>query len=187
MIVVLIIGKAESGKDTLHKIAERNLLNLKNSYTPIRLAFADEVKNIAYTMGWDGEKDEKGRSGSIFVGDGARKYFDENIWVNKLKQKLSLIHTQRFSEKIVFITDCRYPNEVTGIKEWGKSTGNKVLSVKVIRPNHISRLTVEQLNDPSETSLDNREDLIDYTIMNNGSLHDFERSINDFIYEIALK
>ena len=45
---------AEVGKDLATKFFEEN-------YSGIRIAFADKVKEIAKLMGWNGEKDEKGR------------------------------------------------------------------------------------------------------------------------------
>ena len=71
MIIVLVSGKAESGKDTFHQLAERYLRNRKlylDSDIDIRrVAFADGVKDIAKEMGWNGEKDELGRSGLVKI------------------------------------------------------------------------------------------------------------------------
>lgn len=47
-----LIGLAGSGKDTAAKAL------MKLGYR--RLAFADELKSLAFYFGWDGEKDEDG-------------------------------------------------------------------------------------------------------------------------------
>ena len=55
MLVLGLMGKAQSGKDTVADILEKD-------YGFIRLAFADAVRRTADTIfNWDGEKDERGR------------------------------------------------------------------------------------------------------------------------------
>lgn len=160
MLIFLISGKAEAGKDSFYEIATP--LFIKEDYNIHRVAFGDGVKEVARSMGWNGEKDEAGRSGLIMVGDGARKYFDPNIWINKAIEKLSTIHEALTymlnDETAVFVTDCRYKNEITMLKEWGEKYGHIVYTVRIDRPNHISRLTPEQLANPSECDLDNYTD-----------------------------
>lgn len=187
MIIVLVSGKAESGKDTFHQLAERYLRNRKlylDSDIDIRrVAIADGVKDIAKEMGWNGEKDELGRSGLVMVGDGAINYFDKNIWIKKVVNKLKSIANYN-NENIVFITDCRYPNEVTMIKDWAYLNNHKAVSVRVERPNHISKLTPEQLLNASEVALDDKRDLFDYIIYNDGTLEEFEDGVREIIDRI---
>lgn len=175
MKIFLISGKSESGKDSFYKIA-RQYFSQDNVY---RLAFADEVKRIATEMGWNGEKDENGRSGLIMVGEGARKYFDEDIWIKKLLGLLQGYHTL----DIIFITDCRYPNEVDSVRSWAKSHGHEVYTVRVERPLHVNKLTEEQRNNPSEVALDDYG-MWDYIIDNGGDYDMFIDSVNSVMKDI---
>ena len=61
--IFLISGKAESGKNTVADfIANYYMKSYIDKNNFIRgVAFADEVKSIAYNLGWDGVKDSKGR------------------------------------------------------------------------------------------------------------------------------
>lgn len=188
MIIILLSGKAESGKDTFHKEAEKYINKQYSFFESTRIAFADAVKDCAKDMGWNGEKDEKGRSGLIMIGDGARNYFDKDIWIKKAIRKLIDIDSinpaiDRGNDSIVFVTDCRYPNEVTMLKDWAESSGNIAYSIRVERPNHISRLTQEQLKNDSEMALDNFVEW-DY-IVENHDLDEFIESIKIVIDEVT--
>ena len=54
----------ECGKDTVCSI-----MGLK------RFAFADRLKEIAYSIGWDGKKDDRGRKLLIDLGAAIRAYY----------------------------------------------------------------------------------------------------------------
>ena len=59
MHIFIVSGKAKSGKNEFAEYATKYLFtrHIKCS----QLAFADEVKRLAYEFDWDGAKDEKGR------------------------------------------------------------------------------------------------------------------------------
>ena len=59
MKVVLINGAGGSGKDTLVELFRTYVFN---DYTVGNISTIDKIKSIAQTMGWKGEKDEKGYS-----------------------------------------------------------------------------------------------------------------------------
>jgi hypothetical protein len=64
------------------------------------------------------------------------------------------------------IADCRFPNEIEYVKQYFGE--DSVYTVRVHRMNFESRLTEEQRQHPSETSLDDWEDW-DYKIIAMGS------------------
>jgi hypothetical protein len=144
-------------------------------------------------MGWNGEKDESGRSGLIMIGDGARKYFDPTIWIKKTISQLEAIdatykHQKGLSwvaEPMVFITDCRYPNEIEMPKKWALQNGHSIYAVRIVRDNHESKLTPEQLANISEIALD---DFVgwDYVILNNGSFQEFNESVETVINDVVI-
>jgi len=182
MKIFLISGKAESGKDTFHNIGADYIEATQPQLIPVRIAFADAVKQSAKDMGWNGEKDDNGRSGLIMIGDGARKYFDPLIWVKKAVNKLESYHysNTRRDDFVIFITDCRYPNEVDMLKEWAEQKGVKAYALRVERPNHISKLTKEQLLNDSEIALDNYGQW-DFIVENSGTYQDFIDSVETVI------
>ena len=175
MKILLLSGKAESGKDTFYSLARGNS-TMSMIY---RLAFADEVKKVSKMMGWNGEKDDNGRSGLIMVGDGARKYFDPNVWINKVIE-----HLEQFgSSSIVVVTDCRYPNEIEMLKDWAANRGVDAYAIRIERTNHVSRLTEEQRSNLSEIALDDYGPW-DYIIVNNDGLEEYKDGVKTLLDDI---
>lgn len=68
-----IAGRAGAGKTTIAKY-------LEHRHHFHRLAFADTLKYLATRMGWDGEKDERGRRLLQHLGDVGREY-REDCWI----------------------------------------------------------------------------------------------------------
>lgn len=171
MQIFLLSGKARSGKDTVADILEEQFINKK----VLRIAYADDVKYICKTyLGWDGEKDETGRTllqevGTIL----GRGHLGENYWVDRVKDIL-FFSQNRYD--VVIITDCRFPNEIEVIQDAYKG---RCTSIRVERPNHQSGLNAAQMEHISETALDDYE--FDFEIMNDGSLDDLSRKINNII------
>lgn len=142
--IFLISGKAEAGKDTAGKFLVEDLrfLNCK------KLSFGSYVKDIAKQLGWDGNKDKRGRDLLQWLGDGV-KLFNRNLWAEKACKDIIRYATEDGVKYFVF-TDARYFDEVTYLK-------NRFANVHVLRverPKHVSKLTEAQLNHPSETNLD---------------------------------
>ena len=85
-IIVGISGKAESGKNSFAELARKT----EHSLIAFDFAFANEVKRLALELGWSGQKDESGREGLIWLGEGAREQFDKDIWIKKLLKSMQL-------------------------------------------------------------------------------------------------
>ena len=164
VIMYLVSGKAEAGKDTFYQRAQQLYPNIPC----VRFALGDEVKEIATLLTWDGKKDERGRTLLQWLGDGARQY-NYDVWIERAKTRLEgIIENLKDSNDVsmVFMTDCRYPNEVKKIGGFAESLGCAVVTIRVVRPGHVSRLSEEQLKNTSETALDNY--LFDYQVTNKG-------------------
>ncbi len=135
-------------------------------YNGIPLAFADNIKTIAYDyFGWHGEKDERGRKLLQDIGTSGRNY-NEDIWVNHVNRLLKWWASETADHQLAVVTDIRYPNEIQRIK-------HEFSDVVTIR---ITRDSVEKLKHPSETALDQWTDW-DYVVGNNGNLEEFQRKI----------
>ena len=161
--VCCISAKARHGKDTAAAmIAE--YLESKGKKVLIT-HYADLLKFICKNyFGWNGDKDEKGRTLLQYVGtDVVGKQIPE-FWAEFIVSVLKFFPGQW---DFVLIPDCRYPIEVEKIS---KHFDTRLIRIE--RPNFISTLTSEQLKHKSETSLDNYE--YDAKIINDGTLEDFK-------------
>lgn len=115
-LVIGVGGFARAGKDTFVKIA-KNILK-ENGYSSIKLAFADPLKEEIdpflrehYNISaWTDDTEEKALIRPYLVAHGCGKRIISNgrYWVDKIDQALETIH---FNEDVVFISDCRFPNE----------------------------------------------------------------------------
>ena len=156
MKVVLLIGKAGVGKDESYKC-------IKELY-PIaeRYAFADYLKTIAYEVGWDGRKDERGRKLLQGIGQTVRAY-KEGFWALKVAKAI-----EHDMPNLAVVTDCRFPNEIQIIKDYFRG----VTTIRIIRD-------VSEMSDISEHALDDYEP--DFTICNNGTVADLKRSLEEIL------
>lgn len=138
----MVSGEAGSGKDTFYRLAKKH-------YASARYAFADELKVIADRMGWDGEKDEKGRQLLIDLGTVGRKY-DLSCWANLVADRIEMDYLGDVDFAI--ITDFRYPNEYKVLSE--RFGEDFIFTIRLMRPGYDNGLTPEQRADESETGLD---------------------------------
>lgn len=175
MKVILISGKARHGKDTTATFLKDALEADGNSV--LIAHYGDLVKYVCKTFfGWNGEKDEKGRTLLQKVGTDAIRAKRPDYWVSFLSDILSFFPNEW---DYVLIPDCRFPNEVDHIKNAGFDT----VYLRVVRDGFMSPLTPEQQAHPSETALDNVR--ADYYITNNGSLKDLQNSAIECLVELT--
>jgi len=121
-MIVGLCGLARSGKDSFFEFSENFIFNENPN---IRLAFADELKKEldnflrgSFGIGSFSDNDkEKDIIRPILVAYGMQKRVVSNglYWINKIEQEI-----KRFeNEYNFFITDVRFPNEVSKIKDLG--------------------------------------------------------------------
>lgn len=177
MKVILVSGKACAGKDETAKILS-NKLKLEG-YRVLIAHYADLVKYVSREFwGWDGVKDEVGRTLLQQVGTNIVREKYPNYWVDFVMEFVSF---SKAKWDCVIIPDCRFPNEVDCWAEDGWDS----ISVKVIRNDFTNNLTEEQKKHPSETAMDNYE--FDYYINNKEGIENLVAEIEKFyewiIYE----
>jgi hypothetical protein len=166
MKVICISAKAQHGKDT-------SALILKDKYEAegkrvLITHYADLLKYICKTFfNWNGEKDEEGRSLLQKVGTDIVGAKEPDFWVNFI---ISILKFFDNTWDIVIIPDCRYVNEIEGMK---KHFDTVVL--RVVRPNFDNGLSDTQKQHPSEVSLDNF--IFDAVVQNIGSLDDLKNKL----------
>jgi len=151
MVIILVSGKAESGKDTFAELLKAYILKKSPEKVVLTPHFAGYVKFIAKEyFGWDGNKDEAGRSLLQYVGETARRE-QPTFWIDAVMDTLSIFGD---GVDVAIIPDCRYKNELGLFKEQESYSGNSIFSVRVTRPDYENRLTEEQRQHISEVDLD---------------------------------
>ena len=164
--VILICGKARSGKDTTAQII------INNTDNTIQLAYADYIKLYAQKFfGWNGEEETKPRELLQVMGtDIIREKLNKpNFHVNRIIEDVEIL--SYYFDNFV-ISDCRFPNECDLMREKFK---DEVKLIKVVRDGFKSNLTDEQQNHYSETALDNYN-IFDY-IVHARDLEELERKV----------
>lgn len=177
MKVILISGKARHGKDTTAGFLADALRS--DGYSVLIAHYGDLVKYVCKTFfGWNGEKDEYGRSLLQYVGTDSIRLQRPDYWVGFISSIMELFPDEW---DYVLIPDCRFPNEIDYIKNAGFDT----VHLRIVRENLVSPLTPEQQAHPSETALDDVQP--DYYIINNGSLEDLQSAVVRLIPALILK
>ena len=172
-MIIMVTGKAGSGKDTFYRLAT---LFRAGSLAVSRFAFADSVKSVARSLGWDGRKDAKGRKLLQDVGAVGRAY-DKDIWVNDVLNTIEELNR----DVIPIITDLRFANEYTAIRDTLKEP---IYVVKIVgRQSDLGN----NANDVSEAGIiEEVLGTIFITIDNNGTMEEFEANVYKALEEMGL-
>lgn len=177
MKIYSISGKAESGKDSACEVIREHYE--RKGLKVCHLLFAKYIKMYAKEyFGWDGSEETKPRE------------LLQKIGTDTIRERLGKIdfHVDRLTEDveilsdyfdIFLISDTRFENEVSKMKY---KFGKDITHIRIERPNHISKLSYEQLQHSSESSLDNYTEW-DYMIFNNGTLEEFEEMVKNTLTE----
>jgi hypothetical protein len=166
MKVLCISAKARHGKDTAAEIIKEYLESLNNKV--LITHYADLVKFVCTNyFGWDGKKDERGRSLLQYIGTDKVGAKDPAYWVNFIVSILKIFEDEW---DYVIIPDCRYPVEISRMEDTFDTT-----LLRVERPNFDNGLTAEQKRHPSETDMDNYP--FDAIIYNDMGLEEFKEKL----------
>lgn len=170
MKIVLISGKAGAGKDTAAGFIN-DYMYLSKKPTLI-IHYADLLKFVCQKyLGWNGKKDEAGRTLLQHIGTDVVRAKNPNYWADWVIEFLDMFGKDVW--EYVLIPDVRFPNEVTRVMS---HFGNEnVIHVDITRPGNNRGLTEEQLNHSSENAMVDMSP--DYTIVNSGTMEEFERTV----------
>lgn len=170
-MIVLISGRAGEGKSEFAHMCSDELAHKGKS--SLIIPFAHAVKDVAYYMGWDGQKDFRGRKLLQNIGNFGREY-DTDLWANFVVEAIKKVPEFEY----VFIDDWRFPNEYVVIQEHF----DPVLKVRMKRPKKFHALLgTEFYNDISEISLPDDVGYYDYIIENDTTLDGLRLLANDFV------
>lgn len=166
-VVVCISGKAQSGKDTAASMMKACME--EKGHSVVIIHYADLLKFICTTyFGWNGKKDEDGRTLLQFIGTDVVRTRKPDFWVNFVSNLLDLFHE---AWDYVIIPDTRFPNEIDRIQD----AGYLVFHLKLRRPGFDNHLSQEQQKHISETALDSIYP--NYIISNSGALSDLKKEV----------
>jgi hypothetical protein len=148
--IFLFSGKARHGKGSASGII-KEIYEQDFGKDSLEINFGDYLKDLARRhFGWDGNKDEKGRTLLQYLGTDVVRKNNPDLWVNTAIGTILGLHTEF---DLFTISDVRFPNEIEKPKK-ELSSFFDIYSVRVIRTNFITNLTKEQQNHISETALD---------------------------------
>lgn len=150
MNVILISGKARSGKDCFASHLETEL-RTKGKRT-LNIHYADFLKFFCQRyLGWNGNKDIEGRRILQETGTVFRNSYKDS-WVDIM---IGFLKGAKLSYDWVLVPDVRYPNEIEKIKTLVPDVIDRLEIIRVERPNYENDLTTEQKKHESEVALDN--------------------------------
>ncbi len=174
MKIICISGKARHGKDTAAGYIREALEDREEKVLTVHMA--DLLKYICKSFfGWNGMKDEAGRTLLQYVGTDKIRRADPDFLVNFVASVLGIFDGEW---DWVIIPDCRFPNEIEVLRK----AGFDVTTVRVRRPGFQSGLTPDQLSHPSETAMDGY--VFDHVLINGGSLQDLKRDVIYLVGEL---
>lgn len=159
--VYIINGAAGVGKDTFVEIAKYYFFINLNEQT-YNISSVDKVKTAASILGWDGEKNERGRK---FLSD--------------LKDLSSLAYNapyQYMLEKTlsktngIFFLHIREPEEISYFKKYNLNT--KTILIK--------RNNLELFNNHADQNINDYK--YDYIINNDGSIENLVELVKNFVW-----
>lgn len=174
-VCVLITGPIGSGKSTFSDMLLAEMYKL--GWRSIRCSFASRIKEIARMMGWDGNKDGKGRELLQHIGTECGRVYNPDLWVAYLVNQ-DLPKRTAYPFDIVIVDDWRFPNEREYIEK------NGLYDVVPIR---LLRLVCEYNGHISELSLPTTPEYYHATISNNGDIYSLQRSAKAFSEYLVTK
>lgn len=184
---IAIVGKANSGKDTVAKFFGKRLIQAHNANLIRKMAFADPLKEIIRIMfpgiprkhlyGSSKYRSEiipgafkdgiplTVRQLLLDIGTGLGRGYNDSIWLDNFDKRLS--KTNQYTRNApVIVTDTRFRNEFDLLKDKGFKMV-KVIRDTYLNSNHISEVEQESIKD-------NEFDII---INNNSSLDDLKTTV----------
>jgi hypothetical protein len=169
MRVCCISAKARHGKDTAAELL-KEYLESKGQRVLIT-HFADLLKFICKEFfGWDGKKDEAGRTLLQYIGTDVVGAKDPAYWAKFIVDFLKLFENEW---DYVLIPDWRYPIESATLSTWFWT-----VRLRIERPGFESNLTAEQKLHASEVSLDDYP--FNAVIYNDADLESFKTKLVEF-------
>jgi len=145
-VCILLSGKAGTGKTFIaEKLREK--FSMRGAVCA-KYSFASSIKKLAKYFGWDGNKDDSGRSLLQFLGKAGREY-DKGVFVRLVLEAVE--ESDDYPLDVLIIDDWRFPDEASFIEKF--SPLYTVVKIRLEAPDR-EILSGECRNDDSEVALD---------------------------------
>ena len=169
--IYVINGSGGVGKDTFVELIKKCLQDRQLNGVLINFSSVDDIKRIAYELGWDGGKSEKDRK---FLSDLKYLATEYNDFPFNCMKKM--VHSFKADEvSLVLFLHIREPKEIErAVAEFGCKT----ILIKRDRVKHIT-------TNMADKNVFNYK--YDFVIENNGTLDELRQKCNKFVEEIVLK
>lgn len=159
--IIGISGIAQAGKDTFVSIAKEILI--KNGYVPYRIAFADTLKKEVQEMllqnnftisAYVSDFEQKKNIRPLLVWWGCQRRRESvggYYWVSKaeehMRRYLNSVEfaNQDINKQVILVSDVRFKNESTWIKEY---TFGKVIHLKRFKYISLDNSQIKKYDDP---------------------------------------
>jgi len=177
-LIILIAGRARSGKSTLAEYLKEEYK--KQEKKVIVSPYTKYLKNYIEMI--TEEKIDEENKPRDMLQQISSKIIKEKL--NKpnffIERQVEDIEIYSYFADVILIPDVRFPNEITTLKE----KFNNVISIGIIRKNYISNMTKEQAEDITEIAL-NEYHNYDFEIENNEetNLKEVAKKIKQLIEE----
>lgn len=172
-LIIGLSGKKESGKNSVFFML-KVLLDAENEGYVDKVSFADKLKSIAKSLGWNGVKDDKGRRLLQLLGtEVLRECIDYEYHVKRTAETLEKMKVRKegvcqicerplVPPRVIVISDVRFLNEIDFLRK----VGGEVWRVR--RPDHEAQQTIDKsAQHASETVLDGYNDWDQILVANN--------------------
>lgn len=175
MQIILIAGKARSGKSTIANFMIDELR--RQGKKPCELQIGQYIKYYAMKyFGWDGKEETKPRSLLQELGtEVIRNKIDPDFHIDRLIQDIEVL--SYFYDTFI-VSDVRMPVEI----EKSKKKFDNVVTLKMVRES--DELNSKEQKHVTETALDSY-DGFDYIINNDKTLEDLEIKAKDILERIG--
>ena len=174
MKIIMISGKARSGKDTL---ADFLFKEFEEKEKPCRVQISQYIKYYAQKyFGWDGEEESKPRDLLNYLGtEIIRNKINPDFHINRLIEDIEVLS---YFYDVFIISDVRFPEEIKKVKE----KYDNVITIRINRDSN--ELNSNQKSNITETALDEYEDY-DYFIDNNKTLEALKEKALSIFKEVG--
>lgn len=185
MKIIMVSGKAGSGKDTIANFFKDELI--ASNKRVLVMHFADLVKYYATQyFNWDGEKNEAGRNLLQEIGTTVMRGRYPEYWAEIIGKFIDAytIPEHSFFDYIL-IPDWRFINEYEVVYDYAAIQNNETITIRIERYDDAGlkwknpNMTSDQLNHISECELDNFA--FNWIIENRGTLEDLKNSVNEIL------
>lgn len=170
MLKIALGHQARVGKDTF-AAAVKSLTCVSSFPNVVTYAFSDSLYEIAgIIQEFAGVRREKDPELLQNLGTFCRQHYGDDFWINKCNEKIQK------SNGVILVTDMRYANEMTYLKN------NGFITVKITRKDRVID------RDPGHKSeIDLLDAEFDYTLTNDGTEEEFREKAIKFVDSLLQK